>query len=1260
MLSQRTGGTSSISNSFFGATINVSWTVPSGYSYTISNISADHSLVLDDVGTFVTYDVSASSSYNGATVTPATQTVREGRSATVNIAVNNLYEIVVKDNGTNVTSSLVQNSTGYTYTTGAVNGTHNITVEEATYYTVSTSSSYAGASATANPSKVYAGRSSVVSFTFNHLYEFIAKDNGVVIDIPEPVPSTSSNYIPSSYITSASSTYAIVTSNPTSNGLTDSASTTYCLASANTGTNAETYLTYAFDCSAIPENAVIESVTCSVKAGVSNTSYLTTRYAQLYCGDSEKGNQSSSLAQFSTWGTDPTAISFNGGSWTREELNDVRIRIYAQRGTSNVTSNAAIRFYGATLAVTYSVPAAYTLTNVQTDHAITIEKAPTHSVTVSSTYAGATGSVSPADVFDGIDCTVTINVTSITEIVVKDNGTDVTSSLGGGSGAYTYTLSSVHGNHAITIEEAQKYTLTSTSNYPGATISPASVVKHVTENADFIIDFDGDIDLLSVKDNGVEVSGQLEPVGGTVSETFDTSCVLGTFDDNSSNYLGIYNNYVATNAEGKSTADGIASTAATRSSFYPASGEGSTLEVVYNFDTGDLSIPEGAVIVSVSGSVACSLAFFGTGYTSVVGQIYADGNAKGVPTTIGDGTALADTQPHEYALTGGTSWTRQELYNAKIKLTGVRTGTNSSGDTSGQRDNVNIHGADLVVTYGFPSEVGGYQYTVVNVQTGHTIVVSEFTGSTYDVSASSTYSGATVSPATKTIREGKSTSVEIRVTNLYEIKVKDNGVDVTDTLTGNGGVYFYTVSNISANHTVVVEEADKISVTASSVYAGATITPALLEVYKGLSATFDIGVSSVNLITLLDNGVDVTNSIVYISGETFEATGGTLGTFDETNSDYVGIYNNYVATNAEGNSASYAMANTASTRSSFYPATGSGQTLTVVYNFDVSQITMPSETAIMNVKADVVVSVAYSGQGYTIVTAQLYANGEAKGEATIIKEETATTMADASAHTYTLNGGSNWDQSDLNNAKVYLFGIRNDTNSNNENTGVRDNVNIHGADLSVEYNYLTAQTEYTYTVNNVTTGHTLVLREIEECTVNATSYVQGVTITPATNTTYERDTIVLNITGDLTDLIVLDNGIDVTTAIRSAGESAYTYTISNIHGNHTVVVSEPSNEHSYIRVSEQYKRVRGYYRKVSGEWQLISQESFNETITANTSFYGGEYTFVEVGEVTESNGRINIVIDDNALTADTYTLKYEDDSRQPLEGIDNITDFTIQ
>ena len=81
-----------------------------------------------------------------------------------------------------------------------------------------------------------------------------------------------------------------------------------------------------------------------------------------------------------------------------------------------------------------------------------------------------------------------------------------------------------------------------------------------------------------------------------------------------------------------------------------------------------------------------------------------------------------------------------------------------------------------------------------------------------------------------------------------------------------------------------------------------------MNVYQGQSGSFSVETPSLSLITLEDNGYDVTNNIVFVSGETFNVTGGTLGTFDATNSDYVGIYNNYDYTNAEADSAAEGVA----------------------------------------------------------------------------------------------------------------------------------------------------------------------------------------------------------------------------------------------------------------------------------------------------------------------------------------------------------------
>ena len=459
---------------------------------------------------------------------------------------------------------------------------------------------------------------------------------------------------------------------------------------------------------------------------------------------------------------------------------------------------------------------------------------------------------------------------------------------------------------------------------------------------------------------------------------------------------------------------------------------------------------------------------------------------------------MQDASAHTYTTDGGSGWTLSDLSQAKIALFGTRNSTNSNNEYN--RDNVNFHGADVIVTYALP---GGCTYTVNNVQGTHTLVVNEKPSVTFNITCQSLYAGATISPSSAQVKQGRSLSVHIVADHLYEFVVKDNGVDVTSSVTGYEGDYIYLLTGISESHSIVVEEGVKYAITASSTYANATISPASMNVYKGQSGLFEIETPSLSLVTLEDNGYDVTNNIVFVSGETFEVTGGTLGTFDATNSDYVGIYNNYNYTNAEGHTAAEGLASSSSTRSSFYPATGSGETVSVVYNIDASQIALPADTVIVGVTSNVVVSVAFSGQGYSYVSAQLYSGLEPMGEPTVIKE--TANLADAYAHQYEVHGGPGWTLNDLSQVKMKVYGVRNDTNSTGDTSGQRDNVNIHGADLIVHYNYITAKTEYTYTVENVTTAHTLVLRQVQQCAISTASHLQNVSISSSTQSAVERD-----------------------------------------------------------------------------------------------------------------------------------------------------------
>ena len=1300
------------------------------YKYTISNISADHVISLEDVGgTF--YNVNASSTYAGAMVSPSTQSIREGRSADVQIAVNNSYEIVVKDNGTTATNSLVQNATGYTYTVSNVQAIHNITIEEAPYSTVSVSSTYAGATGTANPSKVYNGRNSVVEIDVDHLYEIKVKDNNVDVTssvVESQGESTNETFTPSEYVSSASSYDSVYNNNNPTNGVSDHTSTTRACVYSNTGSGAESRLTYKFNCSSIPENATITNVVCSAKTSVYQTTYFATRTVQLYHGDTAKGT----ATQITSTGSSGGNHNINGGSWTRSELNDISIVVLVTRSTSSPTSDASFSFWGATLRVDYTTPDGcfYTLTNVQGNHTVVIEEAPYYTISTANTYASASVSVSPTKVYSGsgVNPVVTLTVPNLYEVVVRDGNTDITSSFVGSNGTYTYTLTNVNANrtisveeapyytvtvnnpyqyvtittdpakgyygidvnvrietneidgvkifdngtnimssiisvgsgvyrytinaiatsHTITVQEANRYGVTASSTYNPVTITPATANVIEGHSQTFVIEGDEETDLsadITLTDNGVDVTSQMVRAMG---ETGSTTAHLGTFDAESSDYVGIYNNYNYTNAEGNSAAQAMASTGSTRSSFYPATGEGQTITIVYNIPV--TGVPEGATIQSVICSGVCSTAYAGSGYSFTSLQLYAGSTPKGEATSYTKTGSAASIE----VVDGGTSWTNAELANAKLVLYGVRNDYNSNSDASGIRDNVNMHGADLVVSYTMP---GGYTYTISNIQSAHTLVVSEVPATYYNVNASSSYAEATITPATQSIRHNHTAKLQISAASIYDIVVKDNGVNVTSELVANGTGFTYTTQKITAVHTITVEESASFTITTSSQYQDATISPASQSVRQGMSGVTYIEVGNPEEIAVLDNGTDVTDQLVLVSaGESLTAST-VLGTFDSVNSQYVGIYSSYVSTNAEGKSSADGMANTGSTRSAFYPATGAGSELYVYYDF--GEVTgIPEEAVIYNVSANVAVSTAYSGEGYDDVTVQLCIGTTPVGEPA--RPTIGQNVGDATPHVYDVDGGTGWTMSDISNAKVLIYGLRNNTNSNNDANGTRDNLCIHGADLVVTYGDGETFNGYTYTLLNIQTAHTIVITENPQYTLTSQSQIQGVTVSPASTTVYGRNTVTFTIDGDISEAVVLDNNVDVTTQLRTINATSHTYTIASVLSAHTIVVTEPGSEPDYIKVGGTFKKILGFYKKINGNWTLIEKSVFDAQVSSDIVMYGGVVENLTIGSVEEGpNGALNITINDGKLENGTYRMVYEDVNKTPITGITDITKFTI-
>ena len=220
-------------------------------------------------------------------------------------------------------------------------------------------------------------------------------------------------------------------------GYTDATSTNYATINLTTGASATTYIYYTFDCSDIPSEATIDSISCSAKCYISttNSNRVATRQVQLFTGTTARGSAA-------TVSNSTSAFTVTAGSgWTRAMLQDLRIRIYAVRGNSNTDTTYYFRFYGATVTINYSINGtAYT-------------------VTATSSVQGVTATPATQDIMEGGDASVRIDASSIDDITVTDNSIDITNQLvrheiipGGTAstvlGAYTLSSGSFNGSGA--------------------------------------------------------------------------------------------------------------------------------------------------------------------------------------------------------------------------------------------------------------------------------------------------------------------------------------------------------------------------------------------------------------------------------------------------------------------------------------------------------------------------------------------------------------------------------------------------------------------------------------------------------------------------------------------------------------------------------------------------------------------------------------------------------------------------------------------
>ena len=143
---------------------------------------------------------------------------------------------------------------------------------------------------------------------------------------------------------------------PIANAYDNSSDTSdYARYSISTSTTGYVYLTY--DTSDIPSTATIQSVTAKARLRISNTSRVTNRVCQLYTGTTAKGQNTN----YSSTSSGGSVITLTPGTWTRSELNDLRMRIGGTGSSS--TSSKYIYIYGTDITITY-VTESRTITTV--------------------------------------------------------------------------------------------------------------------------------------------------------------------------------------------------------------------------------------------------------------------------------------------------------------------------------------------------------------------------------------------------------------------------------------------------------------------------------------------------------------------------------------------------------------------------------------------------------------------------------------------------------------------------------------------------------------------------------------------------------------------------------------------------------------------------------------------------------------------------------------------------------------------------------
>lgn len=392
--------------------------------------------------------------------------------------------------------------------------------------------------------------------------------------------------------------------------------------------------------------------------------------------------------------------------------------------------------------------------------------------------------------------------------------------------------------------------------------------------------------------------------------------------------------------------------------------------------------------------------------------------------------------------------------------------------------------------------------------------------------------------------------------------------------------YEYTVSNVSSNHIIVVQEPyippeedsgkTYYPITISSINATTDPESGTVRVESGTGQTITIYPSDPLVTLVLDNGVDVSSQLVAHGG------GAPSSSMTNTTTQYGFVYcatTGYYTSNNNARASSAAVCR-------------------VTFNLPVR--------CLVTIDYINYAEATYDYGIFGNIDVALTTNSGRDSDAKLVCNTSAYNTSSVQTITYEIEAGSHFID----------IKYRKDTYTDSNNDNLQFKIS--------QIQELEPNNYYTYQLSNINTSHSLVFvfGEVTYYFVTSTANGGGKLFPDGQMVQLPGDAYKLTIIPDSSGATVslTDNGIDVSSSLErkeietvKAGVTSvtvnYIYRLNNIQTGHTLVASISAGDAIYLKISGAWSEMRAVYKKVGGSW--VKQDDLTAVFDNNTIYVKG-------------------------------------------------------